>query len=105
MHPFRLRCSSSAYPRYASSSRLAGRAPRRPRFDPVISPQALDEGLQVSLAECVGFNEISVPFTINIYRGKPDAPKQTCDFLAEKCSYTGIFAVGRGSMSVVHIAA
>src|SRR5712664_1496107 len=30
MHPAGLRCSSLAYARYARSSRLAGRAPRRP---------------------------------------------------------------------------
>ena len=31
MHPVPLRCSSVAYSRYSPSSRLAGRAPRRPR--------------------------------------------------------------------------
>ena len=41
MHPFWLRCSSSTYPRYTSSSRLASRGPRRPRFDPVVSPRTL----------------------------------------------------------------
>jgi len=32
IHPAGLRCSSLAYSRYARSSRLAGRAPRRPRW-------------------------------------------------------------------------
>jgi len=32
IHPAGLRCSSRAYSRYARSSRLAGRAPRRPRW-------------------------------------------------------------------------
>ena len=31
MHPVPRRCSSVTYSRYAPSSRLAGRAPRRPR--------------------------------------------------------------------------
>ena len=34
MHPAGLRCSSLAYTRYARSSRLAGRAPRRPQCTP-----------------------------------------------------------------------
>src|SRR6478609_7048925 len=32
MHPAGLRCSSLTYARYARSSRLAGRAPRRPAW-------------------------------------------------------------------------
>src|SRR5688572_30160674 len=32
MHPAGLRCSSLTYARYARSSRLAGRAPRRPEW-------------------------------------------------------------------------
>jgi len=33
MHPAQLRCSSSPYVQYDSSSRLAGRAPRRRNHD------------------------------------------------------------------------
>ena len=37
LHPARLRCSSLTYSRYARSSRLDGRAPRRPEM-PLLFP-------------------------------------------------------------------
>jgi hypothetical protein len=39
LHPARLRCSSLKYSRYSRSSRLAGRAHRRPRCVAVIRPK------------------------------------------------------------------
>ena len=46
MHPAGPRCSSLTYARYARSSRLAGRAPRRPRCQPYSDqgPKRLDRG-------------------------------------------------------------
>jgi hypothetical protein len=51
MHPAGLRCSSLAYTRHARSSRLAGRAPRRPTWQPYSDPGPYDEEAPLQAAE------------------------------------------------------
>src|SRR5688572_2290865 len=50
MHPAGLRCSSLTYTRYARSSRLAGRAPRRPNLTTLFPPEPLMRVKSVTFA-------------------------------------------------------